>query len=178
MARRIRGERPKLEGPRVNERIRISPLRVILEDGTQLGVISNRAAKDKAKELGLDLVEVSPNARPPVCKIMNFGKWKYEQSKKKRDAKKSQSKNTVKQIKFRPRTDIHDLEFKTRNARKFLQEGHKVQLEVRFKGRENAHPDVGRATLDKVIMELSDIAKIERAPFYENRSMTAVVVPK
>lgn len=128
--------------------------------------------------MGLDLVEVNPNSRPPVCKIIDHGKYKYEQSKKQSETRKNQAKTQLKQIKFRPKTDIHDLEFKIRNARKFLEAGNKVQFEVRFKGRENAHPDEGRNLLEQVFRELADIIKIERAPLYENKSMIAVVAPK
>ena len=143
LARRIRGERPKLTGPRTNGRIRISPIRVIDNDGTQLGVMPTKKALAIAERQGLDLVEVAPNSRPPVCKIIDYGKWKYEEKKKKNEAKKKAAKTETKQIKFRPKTDSHDLDFKTKNARKFLEEGYKVQFEVRFRGRENAHPDTG-----------------------------------
>lgn len=162
----------------MNERIRVSPVRVVLEDGTQLGVIPTDEARAKAKELGLDLLEVSPNARPPVCKIIDAGKWKYEQSKKKREAKKNQTKTEIKQIKLRPKTDAHDLAFKTKHARRFLEEGNKVQFVVRFRGRENAHPETGRAALEKIMAELVEVAKLERMPKYENRTMTMTVAPK
>lgn len=178
LVRRLRGERPKLDGPRVNNRIRISPVRVIGNDGSQLGVMPTKKALGLAKDQGLDLVEVSPNTRPPVCKILDYGKWKYDEKKKKNEQKKNATKTELKQIKFRPKTDTHDLEFKIRNARGFLEEGYKVQFEVRFKGRENAHPDTGKALLDKVLGELLDIAKLERAAIYQNRSMTMIVGPK
>ena len=153
-------------------------MRVALEDGTQLGVIPTDEARAKAAELGLDLVEVSPHVRPPVCKIMDFGKHKYAEKKRKNEAKKKQSKVELKQIKFRPKTDKHDLEFKARNARKFLEAGNKVQFSVLFRGRENAHPETGRAVLDKVMGELVDVAKLERAARYDNRVMTMTVAPK
>lgn len=162
----------------MNERIRVSPVRVVLEDGTQLGVIPTDEARAKAREMGLDLLEVSPNARPPVCKIIDAGRWKYEQSKKQREAKKNQSKVEIKQIKLRPKTAEHDLAFKTQHARRFLQEGNKVQFVVRFRGRENAHPETGRAALDKIMQELVEVAKLERMPKYENRVMTMIVAPK
>ena len=162
----------------MNERIRVSPVRVVLEDGTQLGVIPTDEARAKAKELGLDLLEVSPNARPPVCKIIDAGKWKYEQSKKAREAKKNQTKMEIKQIKLRPKTDSHDLAFKTKHAKRFLEEGNKVQFVVRFRGRENAHPETGRAALEKIMAELVEVAKLERMPKYENRTMTMTVAPK
>ena len=162
----------------MNERIRISPVRVVLEDGTQLGVIPTDEARAKARELGLDLLEVSPNARPPVCKIIDAGKWKYEQSKRQREAKKNATKIELKQIKLRPKTDEHDMDFKCRHARRFLEEGNKVQFIVRFRGRENAHPETGRAALDKMMAQLVDIAKLESVPRYENRVMTMIVAPK
>ena len=138
----------------MNRRIRITPVRVVLEDGTQLGVIPTDEALAKAEEMGLDLLEISPNARPPVCKIIDAGKWKYEQSKKDREAKKNATNVQLKQIKLRPKTDEHDIAFKTRHAKRFLEEGNKVQFVVRFRGRENAHPETGRAALDKIMKGL------------------------
>lgn len=178
MRRRNVGKRPVPTGPRINHRIRISPVRVVMADGTQLGVMETDEARAKAQELGLDLVEVQPNVRPPVCKIIDHGRWKYEQSKKQNEAKKNQTKIELKQIKMRPKTDEHDLAFKVRNARKFLEEGHKVQFDVRFRGRENAHPETGRAILDKAMRELVDVAKVERPARYENRVMTMIISSK
>jgi len=162
----------------MNERIRISPVRVSLEDGTQLGVIPTEEALAKAKDLGVDLVEVNPNVRPPICKIIDYGKFLYDEKKRKNEAKKKQTKVQLKQIKLRPKTDTHDIAFKAKNARKFLEDGNKVQFEVRFRGRENAHPETGRAILDKMMQELVDVAKLERAARYENRVMTMMVGPK
>ena len=162
----------------MNERIRVSPVRVVLADGTQLGVMPTDEARAKARELGLDLLEVSPNARPPVCKIIDAGKWKYDQAKKQREAKKKATVVEVKQIKLRPKTDEHDIAFKSRHARRFLEEGNKVQFIVRYRGRENAHPETGRAALDKIMQELVDVAKLEQMPRYENRTMTMVIAPK
>jgi translation initiation factor IF-3 len=162
----------------MNGRIRISPVRVVLEDGTQLGVIPTEEALAKAQEMGLDLLEVSPSARPPVCKIIDAGKWKYEQSKKQREAKRNSSTVEVKQIKLRPKTDQHDIDFKAKHARRFLEDGNKVQFVVRFRGRENAHPETGRAALDKIMLQLAEVAKLERMPTYENRVMTMVIAPK
>lgn len=170
-----RNRRP--EGPRVNHRIRISPIRVILEDGTQQ-VMSTSDALILAQESGLDLVEISPTANPPVCKIVEYGKWKYDQAKKANEAKKNSFQAELKQIRFRPKTDEHDRAFKIKNTREFLEEGHKVHLEVRYKGRENAHPEVGIALLDGIALALADIAKVERAPKYEGRSTVMIVVPK
>jgi translation initiation factor IF-3 len=156
----------------------VSPVRVVLEDGTQLGIIPTDEARAKARELGLDLLEISPNTRPPVCKIIDAGKWKYEQAKKQREAKKHSTKVELKQIKLRPKTDEHDIDFKCRHARRFLEEGNKVQFVVRFRGRENAHPETGRMALDKMMQELGDVAKLERMPRYENRMMTMIIAPK
>jgi len=162
----------------MNHRIRVPQVRVVLPDGEQLGVISTQEALAKAQELGLDLLEVSPNARPPVCKIIDAGKWKYDQSKKQREAKKNATKIELKQIKLRPKTCEHDLAFKTKHARRFLEEGNKVQFIVRFRGRENAHPETGRAALDKIMVEIADIARLEVMPRYEHRVMTMTVAPK
>jgi translation initiation factor IF-3 len=151
---------------------------VVLEDGTQLGVMSSREANAKAEELGLDLVEVSPNVRPPVCKIIDYGRYKYAEKKRKNEAKKNQTKVELKQIKLRPKTDVHDIAFKARNARKFLEDGNKVQFDVRFRGRENAHPETGRRILDTLMKELVDVAKLDRAARYENRVMSMTVSPK
>lgn len=149
-----------------------------MEDGTQLGVLPTDEARAKARELGLDLLEISPSVRPPICKIIDAGKWKYQQSKKQRDAKRNSHTSELKQIKLRPKTDEHDLDFKTRHARRFLEDGNKVQFVVRFRGRENAHPETGRAALQKIMGRLTEIAKLERMPKYENRMMTMVVTPK
>jgi translation initiation factor IF-3 len=170
--------RPAPTGPRLNGRIRITPVRVSLEDGTQLGVISTNDAIAKAQELGLDLVEVNANVRPPICKIIDHGKFLYDEKKRRNEAKKKQSKVQIKQVKLRPKTDTHDIQFKAKNARRFLEDGNKVQFEVRFRGRENAHPQTGRDVLDKIMLELVDIAKLERAARYENKVMTMMVGPK
>lgn len=178
MARREYGERPVLEGPRVNDRIRISPIRLVLEDGSQLGVVTLERARMEAKEKGLDLVEISPNARPPVCKLMDYGKFKYEQSKKQNEIRKNQKNVQLKQVKFRPKTDEHDLQFKIRNIKRFLEEGHKVQLEVSFKGRENAHPEAGMSVINRVIEEVNELAKVEQAPVFENKAIVTTICPK
>ena len=170
--------RARPERTRINRFIRMSPIRVVLEDGSTLGVIETHEALKKAEEMGLDLVEISPTARPPVCKITDYGKWKYDQAKKASEAKRNSFQSEVKQIRFRPKTDEHDLAFKIKNSREFIEEGHKVQFEVRFRGRENAHPDVGKIVLDRVAKELMDIAKLERMPKYENKSMTMLMAPK
>lgn len=170
--------RPRNDGPRVNHRIRVSPIRVIMDDGTQLGVIPTSEALARAMDLGLDLVEISPTAQPPVCKIIDFGKFKYEAAKKASEQKRTSFQQETKQIRFRPKTDEHDLAFKIKNSREFIEEGHKVQFEVRFKGRENAHPDVGKLVLDRVAKELMDIAKLVSMPRYEGKSMSMTMAPK
>ena len=151
---------------------------MVLEDGEQLGVMSSRDALAKAEELGLDLVEVSPNVRPPVCKIIDYGRYLYSEKKRKNEAKKNQTRIELKQIKLRPLTDVHDIAFKVRNARKFLEDGNKVQFDVRFRGRENAHPETGRRILDTLMAELVDVAKLERAARFENRVMSMTIAPK
>ena len=135
-------------------------------------------AQAKAKELGVDMVEVNPNARPPVVKLLDYGKYKYDEKKKKNAQKKAQSRIELKTIKLRPKTDTHDLAFKAKAARKFIEDGNRVQFEVRFRGRENAHPETGRVALDKLMTDLVDIAKLERAARYENRTMTMLIGPK
>lgn len=171
-------DRPRNDGPRVNHRIRASPIRVIMDDGTQLGVIPTSEAIAKAQDLGLDLVEISPTAQPPVCKIIDFGKFKYEATKKANEQKKNSFQSELKQIRFRPKTDEHDFAFKIKNSREFIEEGHKVQFEVRFKGRENAHPDIGKLVLDRVARELMDVAKLISMPRYEGKAMTMTMAPK
>lgn len=149
-----------------------------MEDGTQLGVLPTIDALAKAEDMGLDLVEVSPTARPPVCRITDSGRLKYETAKKQREARRNATTCTTKQIKLRPKTDEHDIDFKSRHAQRFLEEGNKVQFVVRFRGRENAHPETGRAALDKIMHKLVEHAKLERMPVYENRMMTMTVTPK
>lgn len=153
-------------------------MRVVTDDGQQLGIMPTDEARAKAREMGKDLLEVAPNSRPPVCKITDAGKWKYDQAKKQRNAKKNASKTEIKQIKLRPKTDDHDLDFKTRHARRFLEDGNKVQFVVRFRGRENAHPETGRAALERMMQDLVEVAKLETMPKYENRVMTMLVAPK
>lgn len=149
-----------------------------MDDGTQLGVIPTSEALAKAEELGVDLVEISPTAQPPVCRLVDYGKWKFEQAKKASEQKRNSSKSELKQIRFRPKTEEHDMAFKIRNSREFIGEGHTVQFEVRFKGRENAHPEMGRLVLDRVAQEMNDIAKLISEPRYEGKSMTMTMGPK
>jgi len=165
---------PERDTTRVNERIRVREVRVIGADGEQLGVMPPEDAIAIAREGGLDLVEVAANSRPPVCRIMDYGKYKYEQ-KKKAASKKSHSAS-LKEVKLRPGTDQHDLNFKLNNARKFLMEGDKVKVTVMFRGREMVHTYRGREQLDEVLKQLGPIAKLESAPRMEGRFMSMILV--
>ena len=168
----------KQQRTRVNRQIRISPVRVIANNGDQLGVLTVDEALAMAQEQGLDLVEVAPLARPPVVKIMDYGKFKFEQAKAARAAKKKQHVIHLKEVKFRPGIDDHDFEFKTRHAREFLQQGNKVKVTMMYRGRQMAHVELGRDVLDRVAAELKDVGKIEMEPKLEGRNMTMVLAPK
>ncbi len=161
----------------MNERIRAHEIRVVDVDGEQLGVMTPPEAIQRAQERGLDLVEVAPNARPPVCRIMDYGKYKYEQKKKKAAGKTKAHAASLKEVKIRPRTDDHDLEFKLRNARKFLMEGDKVKVTLMFRGREIVHTRLGRDQLDRVKEMLADIATVENQPRLDGRFMSMILVP-
>jgi translation initiation factor IF-3 len=163
---------------RINRMIRISPVRVIADDGAQLGVLSIDEALAAAQERGLDLVEVAPLARPPVVKIMDYGKFKFEQAKAARAAKKKQHVIHLKEVKYRPGIDDHDFDFKTRHAREFLESGNKVKVTMMYRGRQMAHIELGREVLDRVAIELKDIGKIEQEPRLEGRNMSMVLAPK
>jgi translation initiation factor IF-3 len=151
---------------------------VIGADGEQLGVISLHEALAAAESLELDLVEVSPSAVPPVCRIMDYGKFKYQQSKKLQEAKKKQVQVQLKEVKLRPKTDDHDLDFKIKHVRRFLEEGNKAKITLMFRGREITHTDLGAKVLDRVAEELQDVAIIESRPRMEGRSMYMIVAPK
>lgn len=163
---------------RVNRQIRISPVRVIANDGAQLGVMAVDEALAAAQEQGLDLVEVAPLARPPVVKIMDYGKFKFEQAKAARAAKKKQHVIQIKEVKYRPGIDDHDFDFKTRHAREFLTEGNKVKVTMMFRGRQIAHLEFGKAVIDRVATSLADIGKIEQEAKLEGRNMVMVLAPK
>jgi translation initiation factor IF-3 len=163
---------------RVNRQIRISPVRVIGPGGEQLGVMAVDEALAAALERGLDLVEVAPMARPPVVKIMDYGKFKFEQAKAARAAKKKQHVIHLKEVKYRPGIDDHDFDFKTRHAREFLADGNKVKVTMMYRGRQMAHIELGREVLDRVAQELKDIGKIEQEPKLEGRNMSMVLAPK
>ena len=163
---------------RVNRQIRISPVRVIDPDGEQLGIMPVEQALAAAEERGLDLVEVAPNARPPVCRIMDYGKYKYEEARKARLARKKQHHVHVKEVKFRPGIEAHDFEFKVRHARRFLEEGDKVKATMMFRGRQMAHPELGREVLDRVAQAVDDVGKVESEPTMEGRNMTMILAPR
>ena len=164
-------------GPRVNERVRAPEIRLIGAEGENIGVISPEKALQLAEQAGLDLVEISPNASPPVCKIMDFGKYKYETQKKESEARKKQKTIEIKEIKFRPNTDTHDYEVKMRSVMKFLQGGDKVKITLRFRGREMAHADLGRKLLERVAEDVTEHGKIEAIPRLEGRQMVMMINP-
>ena len=163
---------------RVNHLIRVPEVRVIGPEGEQLGVLKTSEALKQAKEVGYDLVEVAPNSDPPVCRIMDFGKFKYEQSKKEHKIRQHQKSTQVKEIKLRPRTDKHDLETKVRQIRTFIADGNKTKVTVMFRGREMANQELGRVAMGKVIEEVSEFGVIESAPRMEGRNLYMSVAPK
>ena len=160
---------------RVNERIRAREVRLIDENGEMLGVMPPLRALEIARDRNLDLVEVSPNANPAVCKLMDYGRYKYEQAKKENEARKNQKTITLKEIRMRPRTDDHDVEVKTRKIQEFLADGDKVRVSVQFRGPDMRHPDIGRKLLDGIAEELKGMATIERSPVMEGRMMSMIV---
>ena len=163
---------------RVNQRIRADRVRVISLDGEQLGILDVPSALRKAEEVGLDLVEVAPNADPPVCRIMDYGKFRFEESKKEHERKKKQATVVVKEVKLRPKTEEHDLLYKVKKLVSFLDEKNKVKVTVMFRGREITHPDQARKLLDKVMEMVGDQAAVEQPPKFEGRNMTMVLGPK
>jgi translation initiation factor IF-3 len=163
---------------RVNRQIRISPIRVIAADGAQLGIMDVDVALQAAQEQGLDLVEVAPLARPPVARIMDYGKFKFEQAKMARQAKKKQHVIHLKEVKYRPGIDEHDFQTKTRHAREFLEGGDKVKVTLMFRGRQIAHPELGKQVVDRVAVQLADISKIESDARLEGKAMTMILAPK
>ncbi|MBX3499334.1 MAG: translation initiation factor IF-3 [Alphaproteobacteria bacterium] len=169
---------PTRDGPRVNREIRAQRVRLINELGEMVGVLDVREAEEMAMEAGLDLIEISPNADPPVCKIGDYGKYKYEAQKKANEARKKQKVIEVKEIKLRPGIDDHDYDVKMRQMRSFLEEGDKVKVTLRFRGREMAHQDLGVKVLERVRDELADLSKIETYPRLEGRQMVMVLTTK
>ncbi len=164
-------------GPRVNDRIRDDEVRLIGADGENVGVVSGRKGQELAEEAGLDLVEISPNAKPPVCKIMDYGKFKYETQKREAEARKKQKIIEVKEVKFRPNTDTHDYDVKMRNVFKFLEGGDKVKVTLRFRGREMAHQDLGRNLLERIAADTEGFGRIENMPKMEGRQMIMIIGP-
>jgi len=169
---------PTREGPRVNDDIAVLRVRLVDERGNMVGIVERNEALSMASEVGLDLVEIAPNADPPVCKILYFGKYKYEEQKKKNEARKKQKIIEVKEIKLRPSIDDHDYDVKMRSMVKFIGEGDKVKVTMRFRGRELAHQELGMDVLVRVRDDLDEIAKVEQMPRMEGRQMTMVVSPK
>jgi translation initiation factor IF-3 len=169
---------PTRDGPRVNEEIRIPQVRLIDQDGEMQGVMTAREAMHRAFTVGLDLVEISPNADPPVCKILDFGKFKYEQQKKRNEAKKKQKVIEIKEIKVRPNIDENDYQVKMRAMKSFIEEGDKVKVTLRFRGREMAHQDIGVRVLERIRAEMDTTSKVEQMPRMENRQMVMVLSPR
>ena len=169
--------RTKPKGPKTNERIRSPQVQVISSDGKNLGTLSTQEAISIAKQEGLDLIEISPNANPPVCKIIDIGKYKYDLQKKANKAKKKQKIISLKEIKLRPVTEIHDYNFKIKNAQKFLEKGDKVKFTVRFKGREMQHVHLGNELMTKIKEDMKEIGKVELHPKFDGKQMIMVIQP-
>lgn len=163
---------------RTNERIRAREIRVIDEGGQQLGILPPQEALTIARQKGLDLVEVSASAQPPVCRIMDFGKYQYQMEKKAREARKHQKNVVIKEVKFRPNTDDHDYEFKKNNVLRFLEDGDKVKAIVQFRGREITHRDIGQQLMDRLLGDVNTAASVEYRPRMEGNSLTAILAPK
>ena len=162
----------------INRDIRAPEVRVIDPEGKQLGILAVREAIRIAEERGLDLVEVAPNSQPPVCRIMNYGKYKYQQSKRTQEARKHQTVIRIKEVKVRPRTEEHDFQFKLRHVKRFLDEGNKVKISILFRGREIAHPEFGKELLNRFIEGVKDVVVIEQSPRLEGRNMVMIMAPK
>ncbi len=169
--------RTKPKGPKANERIRSPEVQVISSDGKNLGILKTQEAINIARQEGLDLIEISPNANPPVCKIIDIGKYKYDLQKKANKAKKKQKIMNLKEIKLRPVTEIHDYNFKIKNAQKFLKKGDKVKFTVKFKGREMQHTNLGNQLMDRIINDTSSIGKVEVRPKFEGRQIIMIIQP-
>ena len=169
--------RSKPQGPKSNQQIRAIDVQVIGSDGNNLGILPLKKAIDTAKEEGLDLIEISPNANPPVCKIMDMGKYKYDLQKKTNIAKKKQKVVALKEIKMRPGTDVHDYNFKVKNAKKFLVNKDKVKFTVKFKGREMQHINLGKDLMNRIIEDTKEVGKIETHPKFEGRQMIMIIQP-
>ena len=170
-------KRSKPQGPKANERIRALDVQVIASNGGNLGTMQLKKAIDLAKQEGLDLIEISPNANPPVCKIMDMGKYKYDLQKKANQAKKKQKIVSLKEIKLRPGTEVHDYNFKIKNAKKFISKGDKVKFTVKFKGREMQHIQLGKDLMQRIIADTKDIGQVEVQPKFEGRQMIMIIQP-
>jgi len=169
--------RTKPQGPRANDRIRSLDVQVIGSDGANMGILPLKKAIELAKQEDLDLIEISPNANPPVCKIMDMGKYKYDLQKKANQAKKKQKIVSLKEIKLRPGTEIHDYNFKIKNAKKFISKGDKVKFTIKFKGREMQHIELGKDLMKRIIDDTKDIGKVETHPKFEGRQMIMIIQP-
>ena len=169
--------RTKPKGPKANERIRAPEVQVISSDGKNLGTLKTEEAINIAREEGLDLIEISPNANPPICKIIDIGKYKYDLQKKANKAKKKQKIINLKEIKLRPVTEIHDYNFKIKNAQKFLTKGDKVKFTVQFRGREMQHTNLGHELMDRIIQDTASLGKIEIEPKFEGRQIIMIIQP-
>ena len=169
--------RTKDRGPKSNNRITAPEVQVIGSDGDNIGILNTNEAISMAKEQGLDLIEIAPNAKPPVCKIIDMGKFKYDAQKKANLAKKKQKIIALKEIKMRPVTETHDYEFKVKNAKKFIGKGDKVKFTIRFKGRELQHSHLGRELMDKIKVDMQDIGKVELHPKFDGKQMIMVIQP-
>jgi translation initiation factor IF-3 len=169
--------RTKDRGPRSNNRITSSEVQVITNDGDNLGILNTNEAISKAKEEGLDLIEIAPKARPPVCKIMDMGKYKYDAQKKANKAKKKQKKIELKEIKLRPVTEVHDYTFKIKNAQKFLSKGDKVKFTIKFRGRELQHSHLGNELMNKIKQDMQEIGRVELQPKFDGKQMIMVIQP-
>ena len=170
-------KRTKPRGPRSNNRITFTEVQVIASDGENLGILNLNDAINRAKDEDLDLIEIAPKARPPVCKIMDMGKYKYDAQKKANKAKKKQKKIELKEIKLRPVTEVHDYTFKIKNAQKFLEKGDKVKFTIRFKGRELQHSSLGSELMEKIKQDMQSIGKVEQQPKFEGKQMIMVIQP-
>ena len=170
-------KRTRDKGPKSNNRINSPEVQVIASSGENLGILNTNEAISMAKEEGLDLIEIAPNARPPVCKIIDMGKYKYDAQKKANQAKKKQKKIEVKEIKLRPVTETHDYQFKIRNAQKFISKGDKVKFTIRFKGRELQHAHLGEELMDKIKVDMQEVGKVELDPRFDGKQIIMVIQP-
>jgi len=170
-------KRTRDRGPKSNNRINSPEVQVIASNGENLGILNTNEAISMAKEEGLDLIEIAPNARPPVCKIIDIGKYKYDAQKKANQAKKKQKKIEVKEIKLRPVTETHDYQFKIKNAQKFISKGDKVKFTIRFKGRELQHSHLGQELMDKIKVDMQEVGKVELDPRFDGKQIIMVIQP-